>query len=121
MPPEARGAKYVEAVKEKVRAHLSEPFRLGDHPVAVGVSIGHLHKPKLRGIYEQGHGQKKRLEKEAGKDTDGKAGGEKAKENEQAISIVSFALVSAHPDTWGGPQSPGSEGPGPIRIATELG
>ena len=40
MLPEARGAEDVEAVKEKVRAHLSEPFRLGDHPVAVGVSIG---------------------------------------------------------------------------------
>jgi diguanylate cyclase len=40
MLPEVRGAEDVEAVKEKLRAHLSEPFRLGDHPVAVSVSIG---------------------------------------------------------------------------------
>jgi len=40
MLPEARGAEDVEAVKEKLRAHLSGPFRLGDHVVAMGVSIG---------------------------------------------------------------------------------
>lgn len=40
MLPEARGAEDTEAVKQKLRAHLSEPFRLGDHVVAIGVSIG---------------------------------------------------------------------------------
>jgi diguanylate cyclase (GGDEF)-like protein len=40
MLPEVRGAEDVEAVKEKLCARLSEPFRLGDHLVAMGVSIG---------------------------------------------------------------------------------
>jgi diguanylate cyclase (GGDEF)-like protein len=40
MLPETRGAEDVEAVKEKLHAHLSEPFRLGEHLVAMGVSIG---------------------------------------------------------------------------------
>lgn len=40
MLPETRGVKDVEVVKEKLRAHLSKPFWLGDHRVAIGVSIG---------------------------------------------------------------------------------
>ena len=54
--------------------------------------------------HEQGHGQKEGHEEEAGKDTDGKTGGEEAKEGEQAISIVRSALVFP------------SEGPVLIRI-----
>lgn len=40
MLPEIRGVEDVEAVKEKLRTHLSEPFQLGDHRIAIGVSIG---------------------------------------------------------------------------------
>jgi diguanylate cyclase (GGDEF)-like protein len=40
MLPETRGPDEVQVVQEKLRAHLSEPFRLGDHLVAIGVSIG---------------------------------------------------------------------------------
>jgi diguanylate cyclase len=40
MLPEIRGTEDVEAVKEKLCAHLSEPFRLGGRLIVIGVSIG---------------------------------------------------------------------------------
>jgi diguanylate cyclase (GGDEF)-like protein len=40
MLPEVRGAEDVDAVKQKLRARLSEPLPLGDQLVTVGVSIG---------------------------------------------------------------------------------
>jgi len=40
MLPEAGGAEDAEAVQQKLRARLSVPYRLGDHLVAIGASIG---------------------------------------------------------------------------------
>jgi len=38
--PEIRGKEDVEAVEQKVRAHLSIPHRIGDRIVVIGASIG---------------------------------------------------------------------------------
>jgi diguanylate cyclase (GGDEF)-like protein len=40
MLPAARGADDTEVVKEKLRTRLSLPYRLGDHLVTIGTSIG---------------------------------------------------------------------------------
>jgi diguanylate cyclase len=40
MLPEASGAEDTEAVKKKLHTRLSVPYRLGDHLVAIGASIG---------------------------------------------------------------------------------
>jgi diguanylate cyclase len=40
MLPEAGGAEHTEVVKEKLRARLSVPYRLGDYLVTIGASIG---------------------------------------------------------------------------------
>src|SRR6185437_14868621 len=52
-------------------------------------------------IHEQGHGQKERHKKKAGKDTDGKTGGEEAKEGDQAIfncEVCARVRVPADPE-----------------------